>query len=341
MQPEQPEQPERASWFRRHRTALVSAVGGFLLVGVAAVLAFVVWASPPNASAAASPTPQPTATPSPTAQPTTTPQPTPTPNPFDSSLLAHRYTVLVIGEDSNATRRLRGSDSRTDAMMVVSLSPHQKRITLLSIPRDVVDVPLSNGLTFTSKINGIAQAYGYDGLVGAIGTMLEIRINAYAKLDMDNFVQLVDAVGGVKVTNPGWLIDAHLDLSLAPGRARLDGATALKYVRSRYTSSDFARAARQQQVVLALARKYANPDVDLDLPTLLGTLTSLQTDVDLADLPTLLEMVRRARGAEVTRMVLAPPRFALGWGDQGDGRGWVIIPNVAEMRAYAASVMGD
>ena len=64
-------------------------------------------------------------------------------------------------------------------------------------------------------------------------TLLDIQIDAYVKVDMDNFVQLVDAVGGVKVTNPTWLVDPHLGLSLAPGTHRLDGATALDYMRTR------------------------------------------------------------------------------------------------------------
>jgi LCP family protein required for cell wall assembly len=294
----------------------------------------------PSPSGLAQATPRPTA--SPTIQPTATPAPTATPFPYDRGMLRSRYTVLVIGEDQNSTRAARGHASRTDTIMVVSLSPRQKRVTILSVPRDTVDVPMANGLLYTGKVNGIAHAYGYEALQGAMETMLDIDIHAYLKVDMDNFVQLVDAVGGIKVTNPAWLVDAHLGLSLAPGTLRLDGATALDYARSRYTTSDYARAARQQQVLLALVRKFLNKDADWDVDQLLPTLDSLETNIDLAELPTLMEMGRRSQKAEVLSAVLQPPRFSLFAGTEpGTHRGWVMIPNVAEMRAYVRSVMGD
>ena len=341
MNSEHPEQPERPGWFTRNRTLVLSASAGAVLVGAVVTVLLGFWAAAPTASASASATPLPTATGSPTPEPTPTPQPTPTPNPFDRGMLNSRYTVLVIGEDSDLRREGLGKTTRTDTMMVVSLSPRQKQVTMLGIPRDTVDVPLASGYVYPEKMNGIAGTYGYDGLAGAVGTMLAIHIDAYVKVDMDNFVQLVDAVGGVRVTNTEWLFDGHLGLSLAPGTYKLDGATALDYVRSRYTTSDYARAARQQQVLLALVHRYLNPTTDWDLDQILLMLDSLQTNIDLADMTTLMEMGRRTKKAEVTTIVLSPPRFALAWGDQHDGRGWVIFPNLAEMRAYAASVMGD
>jgi polyisoprenyl-teichoic acid--peptidoglycan teichoic acid transferase len=310
-------------------------VPAFLVILAALSLAACGQTPRPTPQALASAIPSPT----PTVEPTATPQPTPTPNPYDQKMINRRYTVLVIGEDSDVNREARGHASRTDTIMVVSLSPLQKHVTMLSLPRDTVDVPMANGLLYPGKVNGIAYSYGYDALEGAIETLLDIKINAYVKVDMDNFVQLVDAVGGVKVTNPAWLTDDHLHLSLPPGTFRLDGKTALKYVRSRYTSSDYARAERQQQVLLALVRKYLNPATKWDLDQVLLMLDSLQTNIDLTGLPTLMEMARRSRNADVVATVLSPPRFSLGYGDFGDGRGWVILPNLAEMRAYAHSVL--
>jgi LCP family protein required for cell wall assembly len=343
MSPERPERPERPEFPASRRTILLISLAGFFLLAVAASVLMGVWAAPPSASAIASMTavPSPSATPSPTPEPTATPQPTPTPNPFDRGMLASRYTVLVIGEDSNSVRRARGHASRTDTLMVVSLSPRQKRVTMLSVPRDTVDVPMANGLLYAGKVNGIAHAFGYESLTDAIATLLAIEIDAYVKVDMDNFKQLVDEVKGVKVTNAYWLSDAHLHFSLPPGTVRLDGEAALDYTRTR-VDSDYGRAARQQQVLLALVRKYVNPDTDWELDRLLPLLGSLETNIDLADLPTLMEMGRRSREANVTSMVLQPPRFSLFAGiEPGTARGWVMIPNLAEMRAYARSVMGD
>jgi LCP family protein required for cell wall assembly len=344
-QPAQAEQPAPAAQSAgpatggRRRAYILSALGACLLLALAASVLLGAWTDTP----AASPSPSASASPSPTptSEPTATPQPTPTPHPFDQAMLNHRYTVLIIGEDSDRRREARNKTTRTDTMMVVSVSPRQRHIAMISVPRDTVDIPLANGLTYTGKVNGIAWQYGYEGLLGAMEKLLGVDIDAYVKVDMDNFVQLVDAIGGVRVKNTEYLNDGHLNLALGPGTYRLDGATALKYVRSRYTTSDYARAARQQQVLLAMVRKFLNPKIDWDLDQVLPMLDSLKTDVDLADLPTLMEIGRRAREADVKTMVLTPPRFSLGYGDQGDGRGWLIIPNLAEIRAYANAVMGD
>jgi LCP family protein required for cell wall assembly len=317
----------------RHRAVLLAGLITAILLGACGQT------PSPSASALPQLTAQPTA--SPTGEPTATPQPTPTPNPFDAEMLANRYTVLVIGEDSDAKRESRGQVSRTDTIMVVSISPRQKRVDMISVPRDTVDVPMASGLLYTGKVNGIAHAYGYEVLKGAVETMLAIDIDAYVKVDMDNFAQLVDSVGGVKVVNAYWLYDAHLSFSLAPGPALLSGEAALDYTRTR-VDSDYGRAARQQQVLLALVRKYVNRKADWSLDQLLLMLDSLDTDIDLGDLPTLLEIGRRLRRAEVVNVVLQPPRFSLFAGiEPGTARGWVMIPNLGEMRAYAQAVMGD
>jgi LCP family protein required for cell wall assembly len=345
--PEQPTQPtppappaqtQPPAHRTRRRTYLLSGLGVAVLLAAVGSVLLGAWAGTPTSSPTPSASASPTATP--TSEPTATPQPTPTPNPYDQALLNHRFTVLVIGEDSDSWRESKGKTTRTDTMMIVSVSGNHRQISMLSLPRDTVDIPLANGLTYTGKVNGIAGQYGYQGLVGAMKTLLAIDIDAYIKVDMDNFVQLVDTVGGVRVRNTEWLNDPYMNISLSPGTYRLDGATALKYVRSRKTTSDYARAARQQQVLLALVQKYLNPQIHWNLDKVLLMLDSLKTDIDLADIPTLMKMGRLARDARVVTMVLSPPRFALAWGDQGDGRGWIIIPNVAEMRAYAKAVIG-
>jgi hypothetical protein len=52
-------------------------------------------------------------------------------------------------------------------------------------------------------------------------------------------------------------------------------------------------------------------------------------------------LAKRAARADYVAEVLMPPQFALDWGDQGDGRGWVIIPNVDAMRARVHALLED
>ncbi len=287
-----------------------------------------------SASSSLSPSPEPTATPSPT------PLASPTPNPLDEAMLARRFTVLVVGADSNSTRRARGEEVNTDALMVVSVSADKSRITMLSLPRDTVDIPMADGSIYRGKINEIAQRFDLDTLRGAMATLIGVPIDRYIQVDMDDFASLVDEVGGVDVEVKTRLSDAMVDLFLEPGPAHLDGSQALSFSRTR-VDSDYGRAGRQQQVIVALARKW----LDLELGDLVGAfslLGSLETDIGPEEVATVLEIGRRSASADVSGIVLEPPRFSLFVGfEPNSTRGWVMIPNVPEIRAYAASVLSD
>jgi LCP family protein required for cell wall assembly len=292
---------------------------------------------PPTPSALA------TATIEPSAPPTASPTPfaTPTPNPLDADLLDHRFTVLVVGEDVSAARRARGYiGDNTDALMVVSVSSGQAGVAMVSMPRDTVNIPLPNGQLWTGKVNAIANSYGIDVLRQALADLLHVRIPYYVKVNMDDFVNLVDAVGGISVNVKTVVQEPRWHLYLTPGRAHLDGITALHYTRARHYDNDYARAARQQQVIHALALKYTNHNTRINLPRLFRTLASLQTNLPLAELPTLVALARRAARTDFVAQVLMPPQFALAWGDQGDGRGWVMIPNVEAMRKQVRHLFG-
>jgi LCP family protein required for cell wall assembly len=327
-----PEHPERA----RARSRVILALT--FIITLAAVVAACGAQPSPSPSGIVATTASPTVTP--TASPTATPQATP--RPLDAALLDHRFTVLVVGEDQSAARRARGyTGDNTDAIMVVSVSPQQKRVVMVSLPRDTVNIPLANGQTWSGKVNGIANAYGIDTLRTAMATLLAIRIPYYVKVNMDDFVDLVDAVGGISVNVRTVVREPRWNLYLNPGRVHLDGRTALYYSRARHYDSDFARAARQQQVIHALALKYTNPATHIDVPRVLGTLAGLQTNLPLNELPTLMALGRRASRADYVSQVLMPPQFSLGYGDFGDGRGWVILPNVDAMRQEVRLLLGD
>jgi LCP family protein required for cell wall assembly len=286
----------------------------------------------PTPSASSAPTPTPTATPTPS------PIPSPTPIPLDEAMLARRFTVLVAGADTSRYRRATGlTDWNTDALMVISVSADKSRITVMSLPRDTVDIPMPDGSIDHHKVNGIAQRLGMDALRGAMSSLLGVPIDRYIRVDMDDFTRMVDAVGGIDVEVKTRILDPHVHLNLFPGPTHLTGVQALSFSRSRYSDSDYARAARQQQVILALVRKWLAPSMG-SLVAGLGAMSSLQTDIGLAELPTLLEIGRRSASASVTAIVLKPPRFSIFVGIEPNSiRGWVMIPDVPAIRAYARS----
>ncbi len=256
-------------------------------------------------------------------------------------MLGRRFTVLVLGADTSQYRRETGYDeTNTDALMVVSVSADQSRIDLISLPRDTVDVPMSDGTTYRGKINGMAQKLGIEALRDGMSTLLDVPIDRYLRIDMDDFVWMVDAVGGIDLTLEKAITDPKVQLRLPAGPNHLDGAQALAFSRTR-ADSDYERAARHQQVMMALVRKWLHPG----LRALLGSafqLGSLETDIGLDELPTLREIGRRATSATVTMIVLRPPRFSLFVGiEPNSRRGWVMIPDVAEMRRYVDVALSD
>jgi LCP family protein required for cell wall assembly len=293
--------------------------------------------------ASASPRPSPSLAPTaePTASPSPTLEPTPTPLPIDQAMLARRFTVLVAGADTSASRRASGlTDWNTDALMVISVSADKSQIAILSLPRDTVDLPMPDGSIYHGKVNGIAQRLGMEALRGAMATLLGVPIDRYLRVDMDDFTSLVDAVGGIDVEVKTRISDSQVHLFLEPGPAHLDGAQALSFSRSR-ADSDYGRAGRQQQVITALARRWLAPNLDTVIGSF-GLLASLQTDIHLDELPTLLEIGRRSASAQVNAIVLEPPRFSLFVGFEPNSiRGWVMIPDVPEISAYARSVLVD
>ncbi len=180
-----------------------------------------------------------------------------------------RTTVLLIGMDSGVGR----NTALTDTMIVASFDPIAQTVSMVSIPRDLVDAPLPKGRTFQPKINGLV-AYvrwhpdefpGYEGhgqavLAWSLGAMLGVRIDYYAQVDLGGFVRVVNSVGGVDVNVARSICDARYreygfdGFSIGAGRHHMNGNTALAYARIRKAAgeSDFTRAARQQQVVVAL-----------------------------------------------------------------------------------------
>ena len=296
-----------------------------------------------NACSAASPTPGAStgATPATTPVPTATPTPSATPIPLDEEMLSRRFTVLVAGADTSSARRAGGlTDWNTDALMVISVSADKSRITVMSLPRDTVDMPMADGSIDRRKVNSIAQRFGMEALQGAMANLLGVRIDRYVRVDMDDFTRLVDAVGGIDVDVTTRVVDSKVHLNLSPGPTHLNGVQALGFSRTR-ADSDYGRAARQQQVILALVRKWLDPSLG-SLIARIQALSSLQTDIGLDELPTLLEIGRRSASAAVTAIVLKPPRFSIFVGfEPNSTRGWVMIPDLAAIRAYARSQLAD
>jgi LCP family protein required for cell wall assembly len=132
-------------------------------------------------------------------------------------------TILVLGRD---TRDTESDPGRADTIMVIHLNPGEKRVVVLSIPRDtLVDIPGYG----RDKINA-AYAYGGEELmIKTVSNFLDARINHYVTLDFDGFVKLVDEMGGVDIVVDRPLIDPKTGANFSAGKHHLTGEQALAF----------------------------------------------------------------------------------------------------------------
>jgi LCP family protein required for cell wall assembly len=239
--------------------------------------------------------------------------------------LDERVNVLLIGVD---VTRLRTA-TLTDTMMVVSIDPVGDTVTMLSVPRDLIDVPLGNGDTFGPKLNSLMSYAdehpdefpdgGIAALENAIGALLGIDIHYFAELKFGSFIRMVDAVGGVDIDVEQGFDDPTYDgyglegrgWSITAGLHHLDGRNALAYSRARKAAgeSDFTRALRQQQVIIAL-RDAVTRDGSLlwELPDLLDAVgDAVRTDLPASRLPQLAAVIDEIDDDSITRSIIRHP----------------------------------
>lgn len=234
-----------------------------------------------------------------------------------------RVTFLLTGVDSGHDR----NHALTDTLLLVSVDPVADTAAMLSFPRDISAFPTYNGLTYSGKINSLmTYANGHpsvfpDGGIGTlsheIGFLIGLPVHYYAAINLDGFQTMVDMVGGVDINNPKWIIDPTYDwfngtygFTLSPGLHHLDGVHALAYVRSRkgIGDNDFTRAARQQQLLIALRAKMSDPSMLARLPDFLRVAAqTIQTDIPPGKVRDYLILANQIADGSIQRYVLGPP----------------------------------
>jgi LCP family protein required for cell wall assembly len=176
---------------------------------------------------------------------------------------SERVNILLLGVDLRCDET---GPTHSDTIIVASLDPVSRSGAVLSLPRDLwVEIP-GYGVNRINQAYFMGQAYEYPGGGAALAretveAFLGIPIDYHVAVDFKAFVDFVDLMGGIVVEVPERIDDqtypdncyGYDPFSIDVGRQRLDGATALKYARTRATfGGDIDRAARQQQVILAV-----------------------------------------------------------------------------------------
>lgn len=233
-----------------------------------------------------------------------------------------RLNIVLFGADAGEGR----SGLRTDTTIVLSIDPSTGNIAMFSVPRDLSNAPLPEGMgmwdcdCFPDLITHLYDAAllnpeafpgpntpPINALKGALGEMFGIPIHYYALVTLEGFVDVVDALGGVTIEIPETIFDdtyPHEDgsiesIEIKKGTRHLNGHEALAYARIRRHSDDFNRMNRQRCVLEAVLEQSSPAEILFRFGAIAEAMKrSLKTDIPqerLADFIDLLPVISTDR----------------------------------------------
>lgn len=262
-----------------------------------------------------------------------------------------RINVLLLGSDAGSGR----IGTRTDTMIVASIDTQSGETVLFSLPRNLQGPIFAEGSTGEEQfprgfypsgagtcvendchLNAVwtwaennPQVYpdtdqpGLQATREAIGGVLGLQLDYYAIVNLDGFVDMVNAIGGVEMT-----VERRIPIGggtnaltgrpnritgyIEPGRQTLDGYHALWYARSREGSDDYDRMARQRCVLAAVAEQAQPARLARAFPALAASAErNIFTDVQAGELEAFVELALRVQGASIRslsfdRSVISP-----------------------------------
>ncbi|WP_394298675.1 LCP family protein [Streptomyces rimosus] len=237
---------------------------------------------------------------------------------------------LLVGSDSRQSltpeqrERLHvGNEEGLNTDTIMMLHRGDSGPYLVSLPRDSYVAVPGHG---RNKVNVAFAEGGPKLLTRTVEQATGLRIDRYAEIDFLGFVQVVDALGGVRMCPDKPLKDEKSGADFRAGCQKMDGVKALAYVRARYTDpeGDLGRVRRQRQLIGALGDKMLGAGVLLNpfalVPALDAALSALTVDrragvPDLARLGWSMKEIADGEGAATTVPVARPGVDLGGVGD--------------------------
>lgn len=300
----------------------------------AAVAQLVIATDNPNATTTATPfqparptasfTPTPTATK--TLVPTKTPayahsssETNPTYNGSDLTPPKGQVKILVLGSDARP-----GGGFRTDVMMVVAINPNGTA-SVVSFPRDLwVNIPGFG----QQRINTAFEFMGIQGVYATLDQNFGVRPDHYIMTNFKGFTDIIDSLGGITIYASKSLTD-KCDVpseqhngycTVNPGNTHMDGAMTLWYVRSRYSTSDFDRTRRAQEVLQGILFRLLSFNTVTHAKSIYNALKdNVQTDMNLGDLLPLIPLAPNLVKADHERRYTLGPGYVSDYVIPGSG----------------------
>jgi LCP family protein required for cell wall assembly len=251
-----------------------------------------------------------------------------------------RVNILLLGGDSGVDRR----GIRTDTMIVLSIDPETGWTAMFGIPRNLFGLPFPPGHPGSDAWDNCDGCFGMianelyawglkrpdlfgdpnsgaNAMKSLVGYLLGIDIHYFALVDLEGFVEIIDAIGGVDIVVTERVYDTAYPnedgtvsvMDLQPGTYHMDGHLALYYARSRQGSHDFSRMNRQRCVLEALAEQADPVSLLQQFPTIVPAVEeSVLTDLPMSAIPDFIELVAKVNTQEIVSIRFMPdaPEFA-------------------------------
>lgn len=260
----------------------------------------------------------------------------------------------------------------TDTIMLASIEPSTKKVSLLSVPRDL-NIPMEGiGWRKINNVNAYAE-FDEEGSGGvaisqALSDVLDIPIDYYVRVDFQGFVNIIDELGGVEVNventldDPNYPImgneevepyeDRYEHLYIKAGLQKMDGELALKFARSRHglngEGSDFARARRQQLILEAVKDELLSTS-NIFKPSMIKNIIDefnehVSTNLQLWEILKLWDMVQDVNKDNIINKVLDNTANGLLTDMITSEGAYVLIPrsgDFAEIQYYVHNIFSD
>ena len=246
-----------------------------------------------------------------------------------------RLNIVLLGSDEGPGRW----SLRTDAVFLLSVDTTTARAALFGFPRYMSNIPMppesaanfENG-RFPGYLNALyVRAQGHPGrfpgndsrglrvVAGAVQELAGVRVDDYVMVNLNGFVDVVDAMGGLWIDVPEAVRDdryrpetggAHIDIRIRPGCQKLDGRMALAYARSRHQDSDYARLGRQEVTLRAMRRQFDPLAVLPQLPQLFDVAgENLFWTLEPEDVSPMAALASRVDPDRMQRVLFTPPEY--------------------------------
>lgn len=254
-----------------------------------------------------------------------------------------QINILLLGMRGN---NMPGGGLLADSVIVAMMKPEENKIALVSIPRDLyVNMPGSSTQTKINAVHSLSEekgeGKGMEAMKAVTGEVLGVPIHYVARIDFNGFRELVDAVGGIDLyldkpfSEPGQFEGENaLNFSLPAGKNHIDGQKALFFVRARYASSDFERARRQQQVLIALKDKMLSLGTLSDFSKVNNIMNILgddvRADMDISEMKKFFEMSGQIHDPQIRQKVFDTSPEGLLYSSKADtpeGKTYILLPS--------------